>query len=420
MESAALALLTNAARNRRFWLENFHGVGERAVAGWERWPEAWVIPANPRNLGNRPGLDYVLRILAMGGVEVHRAEGAFRADGRTFPAGSWVVPMRQPYASFAQAMLERQDYPDLREYLGGPPRPPYDVTAHTLPLLMGVTAESIGTPVQAALSPPISPPDFAFRLPAELTGPEAPRVALYKSWVEPMEAGWTRWMFDSHGLAYDTIHDAEVRRGDLATRYDVILLQSQSRVSLTDGFSASEVPAPYAGGIGREGIRELRDFVRSGGRLVAVEEATDFAISIFDLRVGNAVERLPRGEFFVPGSIVSLDLADDPLTEGLGSRTAGWYGESSRGFDVTDPTVRVAARYGEGNPLASGWILGPEHLAGRPALVSARVGRGEVVLFGFQPNYRGQSVATWPLLFNTLRSAPRPAGEGPAVSNSGD
>jgi hypothetical protein len=180
------------------------------------------------------------------------------------------------------------------------------------------------------------------------------------------------------------------------------------------------VPPPYAGGIGQEGIRELREFVRSGGRLVAVEEATDFAISIFDLRVGNAVERLPQNEFFVPGSIVSLDLAEDPLTEGVEPRIAGWYGESSRAFDVTDPTVRVAARYGEGDPVVSGWILGPEHLGGRPALVSARVGRGEVVLFGFQPNYRGQSVATWPLLFNALLPSERSAGVAPLVPRSGD
>ena len=46
--------------------------------------------------------------------------------------------------------------------------------------------------------------------------------------------------------------------------------------------------------------------------------------------------------------------------------------------------------------------LGPEHIAGKPALVSADVGEGSVVLFGFQPNYRGQTIATWPLLWAAL------------------
>jgi len=37
-----------------------------------------------------------------------------------------------------------------------------------------------------------------------------------------------------------------------------------------------------------------------------------------------------------------------------------------------------------------------------PKIVEARVGEGSVLLFGFQPNYRAQSVVTWPLLFRAL------------------
>ncbi|MXV94315.1 MAG: peptidase M14, partial [Gemmatimonadetes bacterium] len=122
--SGAMALLTNAARNRRFWLENFYRVNERAVAGWDSWPAAWVIPAGQEN---EVGVRSVLRILTMGDVEVHRAETAFTADGATWPAGSWVVPMRQPNAAFAQTLLVEQEYPDLREFPGGPPKRPYDV-----------------------------------------------------------------------------------------------------------------------------------------------------------------------------------------------------------------------------------------------------------------------------------------------------
>jgi hypothetical protein len=64
--------------------------------------------------------------------------------------------------------------------------------------------------------------------------------------------------------------------------------------------------------------------------------------------------------------------------------------------------VQVIGRFGDPNPLLSGWLLGPEYLAGLPAIVEARVGRGSIVLFGFQPDYRGQTVTTWPLLFNAL------------------
>jgi hypothetical protein len=406
MESGALALLSNAARNRRYWLESFHGIGQRAVAGWDRWPAAWILPATAENLANRAGLEYVLRILAMGDVEVHRAESDFAVGGERFPSGSWIVPMGQPYAAFAQTLLERQEYPDLREYPGGPPQRPYDVTAHTLPLLVGIEAVPVEESPRVAMSGPVAAPEFRFELPASLSGEDAPRVGMYKSWREPMEAGWTRWMFDQHGLAYDTLHDADIRGVDLARAYDVILLQAQDPGSILDGFDDETVPGPYAGGLGEAGARALRDFVRGGGRIVAVEEATELVIDLFELGVGNAVERLPSDEFYVPGSIVAIDRVRPDGDVVPGAEVHGWFWRSSRAFEVRDPTVRTLARYGECNPVRSGWILGPDHLAGKPALLSAAVGRGSVVLFGFQPNYRGQTMATWPLLFDAL-SVPR-------------
>ena len=249
MDAGAMALLSNAAKNRTYWLENFYRINERAVNGWDAWPSAWVIPADQ---DNKTGLAYVLRILRMGDVEVYRAAEAFEADGESFPPGTYVVPMNQPYASFAQTLLEVQRYPDLREYPGGPPRSPYDVTAHTLPLLMNMAAvavEDLNPGVAAVIEPtPIETPEFAFQLPESLRGEAAPRIALYKSWREPMEAGWTRWVFDQHKLAYDTLKDARVRAGDLRRDYDVILFQGQAPTSITAGFRSGAVPEAYVGG----------------------------------------------------------------------------------------------------------------------------------------------------------------------------
>jgi murein tripeptide amidase MpaA len=400
MEAGALALLTNAAHNRRYWLENFYGIGTRAVEKWDSWPEAWVIPGGQ---ANATGLAYTLRILTMGDVEVHLMERGFTADGISFPAGSWVIPMRQPYAGFAQTMLEVQHYPDLREYPGGPPLRPYDVTAHTLPYLMDIEAVEVSEPVDLSSSEIIDVPDFDFRLPDHLLGPAAPRVGMYKSWQEPMEAGWTRWMFDEYGMQYDTLHDADVRRGGLADRYDVIVLQAQDSRSIVSGFAADVVPEEYAGGLGDAGVEALRSFVQSGGRLVAMEESVDFVAETFALQISNAVEDLPNTDFYIPGSILRLELEEtSSLARGMDPEAAAWFWRSSRAFEVSDPRARVAARYGSGDPLLSGWVLGGQNIAGKAAIVEADIGEGSVVLFGFQPNYRAQTVATWPLLFNAL------------------
>ncbi len=403
MEAGAVALLTNAARNRTYWLRNFWKINQRAVAKWDAWPDAWVIPANEANRANGAGLTYVLRILTMGDVEVHQAKEAFSADGLDFPAGSWVVPMHQPYASFAEALLEAQHYPDLRQYPGGPPKRPYDVTAQTLPFLMNVDAMAVDEPVTVPMSDPIPVPSWDFRLPAALSREAAPRIAIYKSWQEPIAAGWTRWVFDQYHLKYDTLHSSDVRKGGLADRYDVLVLQSQTPHSIEDGFPPGSEPPPYVGGLGEEGVKAVRDFVRAGGRLVAIEGAADFAIQTFGLGVTNEVDGLSPEDFYIPGSILRLELApSSDLARGLERESIAWFGNESRAFGVTDPDIRVAARYGTGDPLLSGWALGSRHVAGKPAILEADVGKGSVVLFGFQPNYRAQSVATWPLLFNAM------------------
>jgi len=398
--SGALALLTNAAKNRRYWLENFYGVNKRAVDKWDEWPDAWIIPGGQEN---QTGVKYALRSLVMADVEVHRAESSFSVGGMQFPAGSYVIPMNQPYAGFANSMLEIQYYPDLREYPGGPPQRPYDVTAHTFGYLFDFEAVAIDGHVGVGLSEAIEAPEFDFRLPDHLAGSDAPRIAMYKSWQEPMPEGWQRWVFDQFEMAYDTLHDADIRGGVLSG-YDVLIFQAQSAESIREGYDEGQLPAQYTGGLGRQGVAAVKAFVQNGGRVIAIEAAAEFVADLFELEVSSVTAGLSNTDFYIPGSILRLEL--DPsseITEGMRSETAIWYWRSSMAYEVDDSRVRVAARYGSGDPLLSGWVLGGEHIAGKPAILEADIGDGSLVLFGFQPNYRAQTVATWPLLFNAMR-----------------
>ena len=144
---AVFAALEQVARFRTRWLENFYYV-HRDWVERDETPYAFVLPANQRD----PFETYeLLEILHFAEVEIHRARTPFAAGGAQYPAGSWVVQLAQPYGSFAKTMLEKQVYPDLRYYAGGPPIPPYDVTAQTLGLLMGVDVDEIDEPVDADL-----------------------------------------------------------------------------------------------------------------------------------------------------------------------------------------------------------------------------------------------------------------------------
>ena len=147
-----------------------------------------------------------------------------------------------------------------------------------------------------------------------------------------------------------------------------------------------------------------RALLRQGGRVIAVEEATDFVADLFRLDVKDATAPLADSEFYIPGSILRLELEPGTdVTEGMRSEVAAWYWQGSRAFDVRDARVKVLARYGSDDPLLSGWAIGGQSIAGKPAILEADLGPGSVVLFGFQPNYRAQSMATWPLLFNAIR-----------------
>ncbi len=132
--AAARAALMNAAGLRKSWLHNFYRIHKKAVDP-NKTPHAFLIPEEQRDL---PATLKMMEVLKLGGVEIHRAMNAFAADGRPYPAGTFIIFLAQPYGGFAKTLLEAQKYPEIRETPGGPLKTPYDVVAHTLPMLMGV------------------------------------------------------------------------------------------------------------------------------------------------------------------------------------------------------------------------------------------------------------------------------------------
>ena len=142
--SASMACLDHAARNREWWVRNSFEVLKRATEH-ESKPYAYVIPDSQHD---RSAAEELTDILRSADVDVLESLGTAKCDDLTIEQGDRLIMVRQPYGSFAQTMLERQNYPDIRQYPGGPPKRPYDATAHSLPLKMGVTCHEIKQPIE--------------------------------------------------------------------------------------------------------------------------------------------------------------------------------------------------------------------------------------------------------------------------------
>jgi hypothetical protein len=345
----------------------------------------------------------LLGVLQLGQVEIRRALRPFATGNVRYSAGTYVVFMAQPYGAFAKALLEAQHYPDLREYPGGPPREPYDVTAHTLPLLMGVGVGTVSDSFPIPTTEPIDPVEPpAFDAPG-LSGATSRRIAIYRSYAPSMDEGWTRWVFDQYRIPYASVVDRDVRAGGLRARFDVLVLPDQSPRELARG-ATEPYPDSLLGGLGDAGARALKDFVEQGGTLVAFNDASRYAISALDLPVRDVLHGVSRKDFYAPGSVLRLTLRrDHPIATRMVAHPVAWF-EQGPAFEVTDSArATIVAAYPEqGDPLLSGWLLGGERLRGKGALVDVTQGRGHVVLFGFRPQYRGQSIATYPLIWGAL------------------
>jgi len=228
------------------------------------------------------------------------------------------------------------------------------------------------------------------------------RVALYKPAGDDNDEGWTRWVLDQFEFPFTSADSVMIRAGDLRAQFDAIILPNATPERILKGMVKDTVPLGYGGGLGEEGVRELDAFVKAGGTLVCLDQAGAFAIDTFKLPIRD-VARQPRETFFGPGSLVSLEFdTAQPLAYGMPARAAGFFADGSA-YDVPqDASVTTVARYAAKDVLVSGLLQGESTIAGRPAIVSASVGSGRVILFGFRVQHRGQSYATFRLLFNAI------------------
>ena len=249
-----------------------------------------------------------------------------------------------------------------------------------------------------------------------------PKVGLYKSWVANMDEGWTRWFLTEYNFEWDTLHDSDIREQDLS-QYTAIIVPDQSPSRILNGHLPGNMPDEYTGGIGLEGTLKLQAYTRAGGTLIAFDKASDLFIQQFGLPLRNVTQGLDDQKFFIPGSLIRTNVkTDHPLAYGMQEEVAASFNrsrafrtvvKSNKGEGGTEytvkrppkPDVEVVASYAKDDLLMSGWALNEKrYIGGKAAMVRVGHGNGEVILFAFRPQFRGQPRATYKLVFNSIYS----------------
>ncbi len=265
------------------------------------------------------------------------------------------------------------------------------------------------------------------------------RIALWDRYGGSMPSGWTRWLLEQYGYAFDVVYPPQLDAGNLRAKYDVILFPSgaiarpgpaASEASSDDPYPTStrdssppDLPAEYRGRAGRitaeKTIPALKAFLEAGGTVITVGTSANLAYHL-QLPVRNALvetgldrrERtLPRERFFIPGSVLRMSVdTRATATRGLPDEVDVFFDENQvfrLAPDAVARGVRPLAWFASTAPLRSGWAWGQHYLKEGVTAFEAPVGQGRLLAFTPEVTFRAQTHATFKFVFNALYTTAR-------------
>ena len=237
------------------------------------------------------------------------------------------------------------------------------------------------------------------------------RMGMYKRFAGGnMDEGWTNWLLQNFEFPFKSLFNKEVKDTKLSDNFDVIIIPSDGTSRIVDGQSGENIPPEFRGGIGQEGVNNIREFVREGGTLITLNGAWNFAQTTFNLPLRNTVEDVSSKEFYCPGSTlnISVDTAH-PLGYGMALNAYSVF-RSSPSLRLTagsfQDQITVAARYHNENILQSGWLIGEPYLSNNPAVIEFKIEKGKVIVLAFPAQHRAQTHGTFKFLFNAIYYGP--------------
>jgi hypothetical protein len=252
-----------------------------------------------------------------------------------------------------------------------------------------------------------------------------PRIALVETYFHDMDAGWTRFVFDSYAIPFTVVRPGDFEKTDLAKNFDTIIFPDAEKSILMEGkykardeYYMADYPPDYTKGIGKTGMEKLMAFLDSGGTLISWGSSTPLFIGKleiargkedkeeFQLPVKDISESLQKSGLYCPSSLMKILLLEDhPLTLGL-PREIGVIFNGKPVFTTSIPIFdmdrRVIGKFPEKNILMSGYCEKPELVGDKTNLVWLKKGKGQVVLFAFSPLFRASTQVAFKLVFNAL------------------
>lgn len=281
-------------------------------------------------------------------------------------------------------------------------------------------------------------PIYTDQKPGSTVALSMPRIALVETNFHDMDAGWTRFVLDTYHIPFTVVKPGDFSKTDFAGDFDAVIFPSSSKSILMSGkygsgsnYYVTSYPPEYTKGIGKEGMNKLMTFINQGGLVISWGgstklfegtltistekekdknknkiEAKDTAKEEFQLPFSDVSDQMIKAGLNCPGSLVKINLKKDhPLTLGMPPSVGVFY-RGQPAFRTSVPNFdmdrRVIGITPEKNIRISGYIAKEELLGNKPLMIWMKKGKGQFVLFGFNPNFRASTHATYKLLFNSI------------------
>jgi len=252
-----------------------------------------------------------------------------------------------------------------------------------------------------------------------------PKIALVETFFHDMDAGWTRFVFDTYKISYEVVHPGDFKDINFSKKYDLVIFPDSPKSILMDGkwksnneYYVSSYPPEFTKGIGKDGMKKLMTFLDQGGLIVSWGRSARLFKGMLEIPLGkdeseqfqlpfdDISEKLQKDGLYFPGSLVKINIVQGhPLTFGLPSEIGAFY-RGRPAFSTSSPRFdmdrRVIASFPEKNILLSGYGEKEEKVGNKTAMVWLKKGKGQLVLFAFGPQYRASTQASYKLLFNAL------------------